>query len=76
MEAAYGLAITITLLMVTILLTAYIAEEKGKRLLALLFAVVFGAIELVFFVSCIGKFFHGGYVAILIAALILVVMIS
>ena len=31
MESAYGLAITITLLMVTVLLTAYIAEVKGKR---------------------------------------------
>ena len=76
MEAAYGLAITITLLMVTILLTAYLFVEKRKRILALLFALVFGAIETVFFISCAGKFLHGGYVAIIIAVLILVVMVS
>ena len=76
MEAAYGLAITITLLMVTILLTAYIFVEKKKPFLAILFALVFGFIEVVFFVSCAGKFLHGGYVAIIIAVLILVVMVS
>ena len=76
MESAYGLAITITLLMVTVLLTAYIAEVKGKKVLAIIFALVFGFIEIVFFLSCIGKFFHGGYFAILIASLILIVMIS
>ena len=76
MEAAYGLAITITLLMVTILLTAYIGHVKNKKFWASIFAIVFGFIEIVFFLSCIGKFFHGGYVAILIAMLILVVMTS
>lgn len=76
MEAAYGLAITITLLMVTILLTAYIGWVKSKKFLAVVFALVFGFIEIVFFISCAGKFFRGGYVAILIALFILLVMIS
>lgn len=75
METAYGLAITITLLMVTVLLTAYLIFIKKKPILATLFAVVFGAIELVFFVSCAGKFFRGGYVAIVIAVLIYMVMV-
>lgn len=76
MEAAYGLAITITLLMVTILLTVYLWSLKKRRIISILFAVVFGFIETVFFLSCAGKFMHGGYVAILIAFLIFLVMVS
>lgn len=76
MEAAYGLAITITLLMVTVLLTVYIGRLKNHKFWALVFAVIFGFIEMVFFISCAGKFLHGGFVAILIAVLILLIMIS
>ena len=76
MESAYGLAITITLLMVTILLTAYLDAVEHKKILAFLFLVVFGAIEVVFLASCAGKFFHGGFVAILIAAFIISVMVA
>ena len=75
METAYGIAITITLLTVTILLTAYLWYEKKKRFLAIIFALVYTFIEMVFFVSCIGKFFHGGFVAIIIAFLIFAVMV-
>lgn len=75
METAYGLAITVTLLMVTILLTAFIYFIWNKKVLSVIFCLIFGAIEIVFFLSCIGKFFHGGYVAVLIAILIFLVMI-
>ena len=76
MENAYGLAITISMLMMTILFTVYIGVLHGKKLAALLFAVVFFAIESIFFVSSLGKFTVGGYVAIIISLLILHVMIS
>ena len=76
MENAYGLAITISMLMMTVLFTVYIGVLHGRKIGALLFAVVFGAIEGVFFVSSLGKFTVGGYVAIIISLLILHVMIS
>lgn len=75
MENAYGLAITISMLMMTILFTVYIGVLHKKRLAAVLFAVVFGALELVFFISSLGKFVLGGYVAIIISLLIFFVMI-
>ncbi|MBM6750275.1 KUP/HAK/KT family potassium transporter [Mediterraneibacter glycyrrhizinilyticus] len=74
MEAAYGLAITLTMLMTTLLLTAYLTKVKRNPGAAALLAVAFGALECVFFFSSLGKFFAGGYVAMLIAMLLLLVM--
>jgi KUP system potassium uptake protein len=74
MEAAYGLSITITMLMTTILLMFYLLQKGAPRGLAYLITLFFGSIESIFFVSSIAKFFHGGYVAVGIALLILTVM--
>lgn len=74
MEAAYGLAITVTMLMTTILLHAYLRLRKTPALVAGLVFLFFGAIEVVFFAASAAKFFHGGYVTVLIALVILLTM--
>ena len=74
MEAAYGLAITVTMLMTSTLLVSYIAGVLRKPTLAVVFALVFGAIELSFFVSCCTMFFDGGYVMIILSAALAYVM--
>ncbi|WP_072372596.1 KUP/HAK/KT family potassium transporter [Thermophilibacter mediterraneus] len=74
MEAAYGLAITVTMLMTTVLLFTYLSRICHKPALAVPFAVFFGAIEFMFFFSSLTKFFHGGYVTVVIAAAIFLVM--
>ncbi|MDO4796774.1 MAG: KUP/HAK/KT family potassium transporter [Coriobacteriales bacterium] len=74
MESAYGLAITVTMLMTTVLLTAYLSRVWHKIALAIPFALFFGAIELFFFFSSLTKFMHGGYVTVLLAFAIFVVM--
>ena len=74
MEAAYGLAITVTMLMTTILLFTYLSRVRRKMGLAVPFLVFFGAIELMFFFSSLTKFFHGGYVTVMLAAAIFAVM--
>ena len=76
MENAYGLAITISMLMMTILFCVYIGVLHRHRIAAALFGATFFALEGVFFVSSLGKFVVGGYVAILISAAILFIMIS
>ncbi len=74
MEAAYGLAITITMLMTTILLTQYLVMKHiHKAWIALLFTTYL-AIEGTFLVANLFKFFHGGYITVLIAAIIVSVM--
>ena len=74
MEAAYGLAITVTMLMTTILLFEYLGK-KGKPLyLRLIFLIAFAFIEGMFLISSLTKFLHGGYVTVLIAGFILAIM--
>ena len=73
MEAAYGLAITITMLMTTVLLFEYI-EHHISRALAILMSAFFLTIETVFFIASVVKFIHGGYVTFLILLAILAVM--
>lgn len=75
MEAAYGLAITVTMLMTTVLLYFYLHQNKKTRFLAPFITLFFAAIEGIFFISSATKFFHGGYVAILLACLIIGVML-
>ncbi len=74
MEAAYGLAITVTMLMTSILLYAYLSVIRKRLWAAIPFILFFGAIEAMFFFSSLTKFFHGGYFTVLMATGIFVVM--
>lgn len=74
MEAAYGLAITVTMLMTTILLFEYLGLKNTPFALRSIFLAVFAFIEAMFFISSMTKFLHGGYVTVLIAGLIGLVM--
>lgn len=74
MESAYGLAITVTMLMTTILLFNYMLKKKTPIVLAVIMLVFFMTFELSFFVANIVKFFHGGFVAVIIALAILFIM--
>lgn len=75
MEAAYGLSITVTMLMTTLLLYFYLAQKRHNRLLAACVSLFFAAIETIFFISSAAKFLHGGFVAVIMALFILAVMI-
>jgi KUP system potassium uptake protein len=74
MEAAYGLAITITMLMTTLLLFEFI-KEKINQVAAFGMVLFFGLIEALFLMASLVKFVHGGYLTLLITLLILSVMI-
>lgn len=74
-ESAYGLAITLTMLMTTTLIFEYLRKVRKKKLLPWLVFVVFGVIETVFFISSLSKFLHGGYFTAILTLLILIVMV-
>jgi KUP system potassium uptake protein len=74
MEAAYGLAITVTMLMTTILLSNYLLKQKVSPIIAIGMLIFFSLFELSFFIANIVKFMHGGYVAVLIALAIVSLM--
>lgn len=74
MEAAYGLSITVTMLMTTILLSAYLLMKKVPKILVFLTTALFVSIESIFFTANVAKFFHGGYVTVMIALVIMFLM--
>lgn len=75
MAGAYGLVITITMLMTTILLNAWLLTTKHNRFLSELIIVFFLAIETIFLISNSVKFFEGGYVTFMIACILIMIMI-
>lgn len=74
MEAAYGLAITVTMLMTTILLNEYLGSIGIHLIWRIVFTLFFGSIEFMFFISSMTKFVHGGYVTVIIAGFIGIIM--
>ncbi|MDN6070447.1 MAG: KUP/HAK/KT family potassium transporter [Lactococcus plantarum] len=74
MEAAYGLSITVTMLMTTFLLHYYLRQKKYNPLFSTGVPIFFTAVEVIFLLSSLDKFIHGGYVAVLLALLIIAIM--
>ncbi|GEO05742.1 putative potassium transport system protein kup [Adhaeribacter aerolatus] len=74
MEAAYGLAITVTMLATTILMGFYLSLRKFSPFIIVLFLGVYLTIELSFLVGNLIKFPHGGWVSVAIGAALILVM--
>lgn len=74
MEAAYGLAISLTMLMTTLLMTFYLKKIHLPRYLLNLFVGTYLTIELSFMAANLMKFIHGGWFTILLAGVIAYVM--
>ncbi|WP_442794761.1 KUP/HAK/KT family potassium transporter [Pelobium manganitolerans] len=74
MEAAYGLSITIAMLMTTVLVSVYLAKKKYPIYLIVLFLVVYGVLESIFFAGNLAKFLHGGWFTVLIGTILFSIM--
>jgi KUP system potassium uptake protein len=74
MEAAYGLAITITMMMTTLLLSMWLRVRRVPLPLVALFVLVYGIIEGSFLVANLIKFPHGGWVSVAIGLVLIGVM--
>jgi KUP system potassium uptake protein len=74
MEAAYGLAIIITMLATTILFANYLVLHRIQSLWIYIFLIGYLTIEIVFLVALLQKFTHGGYITLLVASLMFLVM--
>jgi KUP system potassium uptake protein len=75
MEAAYGLAIILTMLMTTLLLTYYLHEKKVNPILIGVLLLTFLIIEFSFLAANLSKFSHGGWVTILVASSLFIIML-
>ena len=74
MEAAYGLSISITMFVTTLLLSIYLYKVKNNKFFALIFLMFFGIEELLFLYANSLKFVNGGYITVIIALLIFTIM--
>ena len=70
MEAAYGLSITISMLATTILLYEWLVLKNINPLWNWIFLIFFGVLDIMFMISSLTKFTHGGYVSLFIAGVI------
>lgn len=76
MEAAYGLAIVLTMLMTTILFSNFLILRRVKPAYIWAFLIFYSIVELFFLVALLEKFTHGGYITLLIAGLMFLVMFA
>ena len=74
MEAAYGLSISITMFVTTILLSIYLFKIKNNKVASIIFLSFFGAEELLFLFANSLKFVNGGYITVIIALFIFTIM--
>lgn len=74
MEGAYGLAITVNMLMTTSLLVYYFSTAKKSVYRTILLGTVFFTVEGMFLVSNLDKFEHGGWFTFSIAIVFFLLM--
>lgn len=76
MEHAYGLAITVTMLMTTILVAVFLKKKHYSLYLIVSFLVIYGVIQLTFFAGNLPRITHGGWFTILFGSILFTVMWS
>ncbi|HEY0355961.1 MAG TPA: KUP/HAK/KT family potassium transporter [Flavisolibacter sp.] len=74
MEAAYGLAIIVTMLMTTVLFSNFLISRRVPSIYIWIFLAVYLAIESLFLFALLQKFTHGGYITLLIGGLMFLIM--
>lgn len=74
MEAAYGLAIIVTMLTTTILFANYMVLQRVRSIWIYIFLIGYFAVEAGYFVALMDKFVHGGYITLLVGGLMFMVM--
>ncbi len=74
MEAAYGLAIIVTMLMTTILFANYLVLHRVRSIYIWIFLIAYFIVETGYLVALMEKFAHGGYITLILGLLMFLVM--
>ena len=74
MGAAYGLSITVAMLMTTILVSKFLAKRKFPPYVIAIFLAVYLVIEVTFLSGNLVKFIHGGWFTLSVGALLFAIM--
>jgi KUP system potassium uptake protein len=74
MEAAYGLAIIVTMFTTTILFSNFLVAKRTNPVLIWIFLAAFFVIETGYCVALMQKFTHGGYITMLVGGFMFSIM--
>jgi KUP system potassium uptake protein len=74
MEAAYGLAIIVTMLMTTILFANYMISKRISSFWIYVFLAVYLVVEGAYLIANMEKFPHGGYATFILGGVMFIVM--
>jgi KUP system potassium uptake protein len=74
MEAAYGLAITVTMIATSILFANYLVFRRTKPALIYLYLTLYFTIEFSFLYANMDKFPHGGFVTVIVGGFLFFIM--
>ena len=74
MEAAYGLAIILCMIMTTFLLNYYMIMKRVSWYFIAAIMIIYLTIEISFLIANLKKFIHGGYVTLFIALALIAIM--
>jgi KUP system potassium uptake protein len=74
MEAAYGLAIIVTMFTTTILFANYLVLHRVSSVIIWVFLIVYLGIEAGYLVALMDKFLHGGYITLIIGFFMFMIM--
>jgi len=76
MEAAYGLAIIVTMLMTTILFSNFMVSRRVKPVYIWVFLAFYIVVESLFLFALLQKFTHGGYITMMIGGVMFLIMFA
>jgi KUP system potassium uptake protein len=74
MEAAYGLAIIVTMITTTILFSNFLVAKRTNAALIYVYLGLFLTIEFAYLAALMVKFTHGGYITMIIGGLMFFIM--
>jgi KUP system potassium uptake protein len=74
MEAAYGLAIIMTMLSTTVLFANYMVLHRVRSWWIYIFLASYFTIEVVYLIALLQKFMHGGYITLMLATFMFTIM--
>ncbi|HEX2628732.1 MAG TPA: KUP/HAK/KT family potassium transporter, partial [Chitinophagaceae bacterium] len=74
MEAAYGLAIIVTMISTTILFANYLVLHRVRSIWIWMFLIGYMVVEGGYLVALMDKFIHGGYITLIIGSIMFLVM--
>jgi KUP system potassium uptake protein len=74
MEAAYGLAIIVTMIATTVLYANYMVLHRTRKRFIYVFLTAYLIIEFCYLAALLQKFMHGGYITLLVGVFMFTVM--